>query len=136
MLVLLTAGSFSSFSQSDTTKITVAEDVYVSEKDPSTNLDNITDLGVSIDETNGDSRETYLKFDISALAGKGGLVSAGLSFKGTVKDGDGYTAIPDVFINVYGCTNPWSESTITWDNKVASETEVLAEGDITSASDY
>jgi len=134
--MLLGISAFSAFSQNDSTKIAVAEDVYVSELDPSTNKDNITDLGVALDETNGDSKWTYLKFDISALAGKGGLVSVGLKFKGTVKDGEGYTAIPHLFINVFGCINPWSESTITWDNKVESQTEVLAEGDITSASVY
>ena len=136
VLVLLGIGAFSAFSQNDTTKISVAEDVYVSELDPSTNLDNITDLGVSMDETNGDTRETYLKFDISALAGKGGLTSVALGFTGTIKVDLPWIVIPDLFINVYGCTNPWSESTITWDNKVASETTVLAEGDITSASVY
>ena len=136
VLVLLGIGAFSAFSQNDSTKINVTEDVYVTQMDPSTNKDGITDMGVALDETNGDSKETYLKFDLSALAGKGGLVSASLNFSGTIKDGEGYTGIPHLFINVYGCINPWSESTITWDNKVASETEVLAEGDITSVFKY
>ena len=87
--MLLGISAFSAFSQNDSTKIKVADDVFVSEKDPSTNFDLKADLGVALDEANGDSKEAYLKFDLSALAGKGGLVSAALTFTGTVKEGDG-----------------------------------------------
>ena len=136
VLLLLTAGAFSSFSQQDSTKIKVKEDTSISQQDPSANLNGDGDLGVAIDETNGDSRETYLKFDISALSGKGGLVSVDLTLAASVKQEAPWTPIPDVFIEVYGCTNPWLESTITWNNKVASDPEILAEADIKKFATY
>ncbi|HEY3372752.1 MAG TPA: DNRLRE domain-containing protein, partial [Prolixibacteraceae bacterium] len=132
VIVLLTGSAITSFSQQDSTKIKVAEDVFVSQQDPSVNKNGETDMGVSIDEKNSDSRETYLKFDISGLSGKGGLVSVDLSMVAAVKKEAPWTLIPHLYINIFGCTKPWSETTLTWNNKVDSDPEIIAEGDITA----
>ena len=137
VLMLLTAGAYSSFSQQDSTKIKVAEDTFVSEKDPATILNALdNDMGVALDETNNDSRETYLKFDISGLSGKGGLVSAALSIEASVKNEAPWHTIPNFSLNIYGCTNPWSESTLTWNNKVPPEPAIIAEAEIQQAANY
>ena len=130
VLVLLGIGAFSAFSQNDSTKIVVVEDVYVNETDPTTNFDGITDMHVSKDDANGNTRETYLKFDISALSGKGGLVSVDLSIMGATKTDDVWTTGPDFYIDVYGCSSDWTEKTLTWDNKIASYPDVIANADI------
>lgn len=126
-LVVCLVSAISAFGQLDVTTLQVVEDVYVSQQEPSKNFNGVTDLGVAIDETNGDSRETYLKFDISALSGKGGLVSADLSIMTSVKNEAPWHQVDNIDINIYGCTNPWSEKTLTWDNKVEADPEVIAE---------
>ena len=132
LLVFLAAGAFTTFSQNDSTKIKVAEDVEVSEQNHLINLNGDNDMGVALDETRHDSRETYLKFDISSLSGKGGLVSASLSIMAAVKKEEPWTLIPHLFVNIYGCSNSWSEASITWDSKITPSPEVIAEGDITA----
>lgn len=137
VIVVITAVSSMAFSQNDSTKIKVFEDTFVSEQDPKTILNGGDgDLGVAIDEKNNDSRETYLKFDISELSGKGGLVSVALSIEASVKNEAPWVTIPHFYLNIYGCTNPWSESTLTWENKVAPDPQIIAEADIEQANRY
>ncbi|HEY3369781.1 MAG TPA: DNRLRE domain-containing protein [Prolixibacteraceae bacterium] len=136
-LLGIVVGVTAAFSQNDSTKIKVLEDTFVSEQSPTTILNGGDgDLGVAIDEKNGDSRETYLKFDISELSGKGGLVSVALSIEASVKNEAPWLTIPHFYLNIYGCTNSWSESTLTWNNKVASKPEIIAEADIEQAARY
>lgn len=117
--------SLNSFSQEEYTKINVKDDVWVSEDDPFANKDGETDMGITI--TNRDSRETFLKFDISDLYGKGGLVSAALSFVGAQSDNTEWSTIPEFFVVAYECSNDWSEKTITWDNKLEPTSEIIGE---------
>ncbi|MBW8334007.1 MAG: T9SS type A sorting domain-containing protein [Prolixibacteraceae bacterium] len=128
VLALLIASAFTSFSQEETTEIRVLDDVWVSQYDPSTNKEGETDMGITIN--NGDSRETYLKFDISGLYGKGGLVSASLSILGGQSNDATWHTILDFYVVAYGCSNNWSASTLTWDNRVASDTAIIAEFDM------
>jgi len=132
IIILLTTCAFSNYGQVATTEIKVIQDVYASQKEPSTILDGITDLGVAIDETNGDSRETYFMFDLTEIYGKGGLVRVALSIMADQKGDGGWQRVPDFFINVFGCVNPWDESTLTWENKPKSEEVILAEANINS----
>lgn len=127
VMVLLTTGAFSSFSQQELTTLKVVEDIFASQQEPDKNFNGVTDLGVAIDETNNDGRETFLKFDISALSGKGGLVSANLSIMTSVKNEAPWHQVDNFDVIVYGCTNEWSEKTLTWNNKVEANPEILAE---------
>ncbi len=131
-IILLLSCAFNSFGGEETTTIKVAQDVYASQLDPEKNFDGITDLGVAVDESNADSRETYLKFDLTEIYGKGGLVRVALSIMAAQKGDGGWTAIPDFYINVFGCNQPWEETSLTWENKPKSEEPILAEANITA----
>jgi len=123
--VFLLLISLNSFSQEEYTKINVSDDVWVSEAEPFNNKDGETDMGVTI--TTRDSRETFLKFDISDLYGKGGLVSAALSFVGAQSNNTEWSTIPEFFVVAYECSNDWSEKTITWETKLAPTSEIIGE---------
>lgn len=127
VLALLTTATLTSVGQQEITTLQVVEDIFVSQQEPDKNFNGVTDLGVAIDETNGDGRETFLKFDISALSGKGGLVSANLSIMTSVKNEAPWHQVDNFDVIVYGCTNEWSEKTLTWNNKVEAEPEIVAE---------
>ena len=131
-LLLVLAGLFNSFAQfdSDSTVLIVAEDNFVSEKEPDKNFNGTTDMGVAIDDANGDGRETYLTFDISGLHGFGKIGTANLSIMVAVKGDGGWTPVDDFHINVYAVNEPWSETTITWINKPKSEEDILAQATI------
>jgi len=135
LVFLFSIFSLSSFSQ-DPTELLVVEDTYVSQKDPSVVKNTETDMGIAIDESNGDSRETYLKFDITELYGKGGIAGVSISVMAAQKTDAGWVGIPDFYVNVFGCTEPWEETSLTWDEKPKTGTEVLAEEDITNAKRY
>ena len=128
--------TLTSFGQEEYTKINVLDDVWVSEADPYGNKDGETDMGVVTTTTKRDSRETYLKFDISKLYGKGGLVSAALTMVGAQSNNSEWTAVPNFYIVVYECSNDWSEKTITWANKVAPKSEIVAEESILEPKRY
>lgn len=127
VVILLTTGAFISFGQEEITTLNVVEDIFVSQQEPDKNFNGVTDLGVAIDETNNDGRETFLKFDITALSGKGGLVSANLSIMTSVKNEAPWHQVDNFDVIVYGCPNEWSEKTLTWDNKVAADPGIVAE---------
>ena len=135
-LAFMSAGAICSFAQVETTVVKVTENTFVSQQDPATVKNGETDMGVAIDATNGDSRETYLKFDISSLIGKGGLVSANLAITAAVKAEAPWTPIPNFFLNVYGCTKDWSAADLTWENKVESDPTLIAEADIMEFATY
>ena len=135
-MALMTTGTLSSFSQQESTIVTVTENTFVSQQDPSTVQNGGRDLGVAIDQSKGDSRETYLKFDITALVGKGGLVDANLSIEASVKQEAPWTPIPDFFLNIYACTKAWSATTLTWGNKVEADPTLIAEADIKQEALY
>jgi len=130
--IMLLLCAFNSFGGEETTTIKVTQDVYASQLYPEKNFDGITDLGVAIDEYNADSRETYLKFDLTEIYGKGGLVRVALSIMAAQKGDGGWSTIPNFYINVFGCANPWDESTLTWENKPKSEEQILAEANISA----
>jgi len=134
LIVFLSMFTMRSYSQ-DPTELLVVEDTYVSQKDPSVVKNTETDMGVAIDESNGDSRETYLKFDISDLYGKGGIADVALNFTGAQKTDAGWVGISEFYVNLYGYTNEWEETSLTWDEKVKSDSIVLAELDVIGFSE-
>lgn len=122
--------SFHSFGQEIKDSIIVSENTFVSEQAPSIPHNGETDMGVSIDKANKDSRETYLKFDISSLYGKPELYKVSLSIGASVKQEEPWHPVPDLYINIYEYTNAWSASTITWDNRLEAGPKLIAEADI------
>lgn len=129
VLMLVLAGVFNSFAQfeGDTATVVVMQDNFVSEKEPDTNFNGTTDMGVAIDNANGDGRETYVTFDITGLYGFGKIDVAYLNIMAAVKGDGGWTPVDEFTINVYGLSEPWSEATVTWETKPTSEVEILAQ---------
>lgn len=129
VLLLVLAGLFNSFAQfdSDSTVLIVAEDIFVSELEPDKNFNGVTDLGVTIDESNGNSREAYVTFDITGLYGLGKIGTANLNIMAAVKGDAGWIPVDEFVINVYAVNEPWNETTMTWVTKPKSEEEILAQ---------
>lgn len=134
LVILFSIFSLGSYAQEDT-ELLVVEDTYVSQKDPG-NHDGETDMGVAIDDTNGDTRETYLKFDLTELYGKGGIASVTLEISTAQKIDAGWVGIPDLYVYLYGCNEPWQETSINWANKPESDTIVLAEANVNAHKYY
>jgi len=135
LIVLFSIFSVRSYSQG-TTELKVFEDTYVSEPTPTVVHNTETDMGVALDKTNGDTKEVYLKFDISELYGKGGIANVNLEIAAAQQFAAPYHGIPDFFIEVFGCSEPWDELTLTWDNKPTSDKDILATENINNFNRY
>ncbi len=129
VVTMVMALGFNAFSQ-DPIILPLIEDTYVAEKFPNDVLNAEGDYGVALDETNSDTRETYLKFDISGLTGVGKVTSVDLNIMSAQKTDAGWVGIPDLFVNVFGCEEIWSETELTWASKPETGIVVLAEANI------
>jgi hypothetical protein len=82
------------------------------------NFGTSNDLIVKRSGTTGNTRETYLKFDLSSLTS---ITSAKLRLNGRLTD----TSNASVLTRIYFATNTtWSETGLTWNNKPASGTTI------------
>jgi endoglucanase len=82
-----------------------------------TNFGSVNDLVIKKYPTATETRETYLKFDLTGVTS---IAAAKLRLFGRVSGSAGSVAV-----NVYNSTiTSWGESTITWNNKPASGTTV------------
>ena len=83
-----------------------------------TNFGSDATLVVKKNATTGNSRESYLKFDLNGVAP---ITSAKLRLYGRLAG----TENPSVAVNVYGASNTsWSEGALTWNSKPAAGTTV------------
>jgi len=113
----------------------VTHDSWVDESNPDTNNEGNTDMQVSSDAANTTSFETYLKFDISSITDY--VVDGKLILAAAQKTDAGWTGIDSLYVEVFGCfDDTWDETTITWNNKPASKTMVLAEINVTDFQNY
>jgi len=84
----------------------------------SQNFGTTSDLFVKRSANTGNTREVYLKFDLSSISS---IASAKLRVNGRLSDGTN----TNVVTNVYSATNTsWSETGLTWNNKPASGSTV------------
>jgi hypothetical protein len=82
------------------------------------NFGTSTDLVVKKSATVGNTRETYLKFDLSSLSS---ITTAKLRMNARLSD----TSNASVLTQVFSATNTsWTETGLTWNNKPASGTTV------------
>ena len=102
---------------SDLTK-SVLEDSYVLQAHPDSISDGLTSMRIGLDETNGETRETYLKFDLKNA--RAGLVTATVVLRGDQENS--MTRLDDFHVAVHGVSGTWAESALTWNNKPASGT--------------
>jgi glucose/arabinose dehydrogenase len=84
------------------------------------------DMGVKRSANAGNTRETYLRFDLSGVATVG---SATLRLFGRL------TAAEALQVNVHSASDTtWSEGGITWDNRPAADAAVLASATLTATT--
>ena len=105
-------------------------DAYVNGgKNANNNFGSATSL---IDQTNSSpnkSYETFLKFDISTVSAN--VSSAILRVNGRLNN----TQTPSIAVEAHNVTNTsWLENTITWNNKPAAQTAILATTNVNSTA--
>lgn len=105
-----------------------AADAYVRDgSSAGANFGNTTDLVVKKSATSGNTRETYLRFDVSDFANVAGATLR-LFGASTV-------STQGVPLAVYGASNiTWSETGINWNNKPAADATALASKTISGTS--
>jgi hypothetical protein len=82
------------------------------------NFGTSNDLVVKKSATSGNTRETYLRFDLSSIST---ITTAKLRLNGRLSD----TSNASVLTRIYSATNTtWSETGLTWNNKPASGTTI------------
>jgi len=89
-------------------------DAYVRLATPTSNYGNVTSLRLR--EGSGDKLNSYLKFDVSGVAGP--IVSAKLRLKVTEASVNG-GSVHSVSNNYNGTATPWTQSVINWNNAPA-----------------
>lgn len=114
----------------------VLMDSWVSEDEPDVNKNGITDLECSMMNTDTlKSHEVYLEFDISNYAGY--VDQAMIQFTGAQKQvKDGWIELDHFYVDLYGTKSTWDETTLTWNNKTAASTGVLATIDVKAFKKY
>jgi len=105
-------------------------DAYVNGgKNANNNFGSATSL---IDQTNSSpnkSYETFLKFDISTVSSN--VSSAILRVNGRLNN----TQTPSIAVEAHNVTNTsWQENTLTWNNKPAAQTAILATANVNSTA--
>jgi hypothetical protein len=99
------------------------------------NAGNNSDMNVQYSPDDADSREAYLKFDISEMKQIATSVTLYLTAgqKGGTEETYGdkeWVKTEHFYIEVYGTTEEWSADTLTWNQKPASEGYPLATFDV------
>ncbi len=106
--------------------ISAHADSWVGEAEPDVNHNTETDMHVSLDTDGSNSRETYIKFDISGITDY--VTDAKLIVRTSQKTDDGWTGIDDFYAQVYGnYDDSWLETEITWNTKPEAKTTMLSE---------
>ncbi|NRB50787.1 MAG: DNRLRE domain-containing protein [Saprospiraceae bacterium] len=112
---------------------TVIEDSYVAEGTPDANFDQTTAMQVAMDTDAQNNRETYLKFDLKGA--RSNVITTNLILKGDQERSA--TVLDDFYVQLYGVTdNSWDETSLTWNNKPASDETLLLEYNITKSDDH
>jgi glucose/arabinose dehydrogenase len=103
------------------TILTPVADAYVAGKNVNTNYGAATTLIGQKNSLVNKNNEIFLRFDISSFTAN--VTSARLRLYGSLSN----TQTPSIAIEVHNVTNTtWLENTITWNNKPAAETTILA----------
>ena len=110
----ITVSSSVTVTVTDSTRIRLypTEDSYVQSTTATTNYGSSTGLLFKPTYSGSPDRLAYLKFDLSALAGRT-VTSAVLSAKTSITDGPLTVARADL----HSVTSPWSENTVTYQNR-------------------
>lgn len=95
-----------------------------------TNYGNVTDLVVKRHTTAGNSRESYLKFDLGRIASKN-VLSAKLRIYGRLAGTDEFNKLVGAFSVL---DSSWTESGIKWSNKPASAAAPLSQATVINAT--
>ena len=112
----------------------VLEDSWVGEDTPNSNYNGVTDMQCGKDTDNSKTRMVYLKFNISSITGLVG--SASIDMQTAVKVDASWTPVDNLYVEAFGSTNSWAESSITWNNKPAVTTSVLGGISVSQVSQY
>ena len=107
--------------------ITVSEDTYTSQSNPSVTHGSATSLNINA-AASGDERRVYLKFNVTGIPGGATSIGATLSIWSQSAAGSGVT------FTVYQVPSTWTESALTWNNQPSLGTQVTSRAGLTNGA--